>query len=94
MAIMLLTVPIFFPIAQQLGFDPVWFGVYVVVLSEIACVTPPVGLNCFVVKGASDGTVTLSEIFRGLVPFLFACAAMLALLLAFPGMVTVLSDRM
>ena len=79
---------------MKLGYDPVWFGVYVVVLSEIACVTPPVGLNCFVVKGASDGTVTLAEIFRGLVPFLFACVAMLGLLLAFPGMVTLLSSSM
>jgi C4-dicarboxylate transporter, DctM subunit len=93
-ALLAISLPITLPVMMDLGYDPVWFGVYVVVLSEIACVTPPVGLNCFVVKGASDGTVTLSEIFRGLVPFLFACAAMLALLLAFPGMVTVLSDRM
>jgi tripartite ATP-independent transporter DctM subunit len=93
-ALLAISLPITLPVMMDLGYDPVWFGVYVVVLSDIACVTPPVGLNCFVVKGASDGTVTLSEIFRGLVPFLFACAAMLALLLAFPGMVTVLSDRM
>jgi tripartite ATP-independent transporter DctM subunit len=93
-ALLAISLPITLPVMMQLGYDPVWFGVYVVVLSEIACVTPPVGLNCFVVKGASDGAVTLGEIFRGLVPFLFACAAMLGLLLAFPEMVTFLSSSM
>jgi tripartite ATP-independent transporter DctM subunit len=90
-ALLAISLPVTMPVMTQLGYDPVWFGIYVVVLSEIACVTPPVGLNCFVVKGASDGAVTLPEIFRGLVPFLIACVLMLALLLAFPGLVTVLS---
>jgi C4-dicarboxylate transporter, DctM subunit len=93
-ALLAISLPVTLPVMLQLGYDPVWFGVYVVVLSEIACVTPPVGLNCFVVKGAAGGTVTLGEIFRGIVPFLFACVAMLGLLLAFPGMVTILSDSM
>jgi C4-dicarboxylate transporter DctM subunit len=93
-ALLAISLPITHPVMMQLGYDPVWFGIYVVVLAEIACITPPVGLNCFVVKGASNGTVSLGDIFRGLTPFMFACILMLAILLTFPTVTTVLSSSM
>ncbi len=93
-ALLAISLPITHPVMMELGYDPIWFGIYVVVLSEIACITPPVGLNCFVVRGASDGLVELGDVFRGLAPFLVACALMLAVLLAFPGVVTFLPQTM
>jgi C4-dicarboxylate transporter, DctM subunit len=69
---------------MSLGFDPLWFGVYVIVLAEIGAITPPVGINCFVVKGAAGNLVTLEEIFGALTPFLVASFIMLAILLLFP----------
>jgi TRAP-type C4-dicarboxylate transport system permease large subunit len=67
-----------------LGFDPLWFGVYVIVLAEIGAITPPVGINCFVVKGAAVNLVTLEEIFGALTPFIIASFVMLAIMLLFP----------
>lgn len=93
-ALLAISLPITHPVMMQLGYDPIWFGIYVVVLAEIACVTPPVGLNCFVVKGAADGLVELSDIFGGLTPYLIACAIMLAILLLFPDLVTYLPKNM
>lgn len=93
-ALLAITLPITYPVMMQLGFDPIWFGVYVVVLAEIACVTPPIGLNCFVVKAAAGGLVELNDIFRGLLPYLVACVIMLGLLLAFPGLATYLPSTM
>jgi tripartite ATP-independent transporter DctM subunit len=93
-ALLAVTLPITHPVMMQLGFDPIWFGIYVVVLCEIACVTPPVGLNCFVVKGAAGSLVELGDIFRGLVPYLLASLVMLALLLAFPQIVLFMPQTM
>ncbi len=83
-SLLAISLPITYPVMTGLGFDPLWFGVYVVILAEIGAVTPPVGINCFVVKGAAGGLVTLEEIFAGLWPFLVACFGMLALMLMFP----------
>jgi TRAP-type C4-dicarboxylate transport system permease large subunit len=77
-----------------LGFDPIWFGIYVVVLAEIGAVTPPVGMNCFVVKGAAGDLVSLEKIFQGLWPFLGACVAMLLLLVWFPQIALFLPQSM
>ncbi|NWG02632.1 MAG: TRAP transporter large permease [Syntrophaceae bacterium] len=82
MAIVLLTVPIFYPVILKLGFDPIWFGVLVVRLTEIGLITPPVGLNVYIIKGISN--VPMGTIFRGIVPFLIADLCEVALLIAFP----------
>ena len=82
MAIVLLTVPIFFPLIVQLGFDPIWFGILVVRLTEMGLITPPVGLNVYIIKGISN--VPMSTIFRGIFPFLIADACEVALLMAVP----------
>lgn len=93
-SLLAISLPITHPVMIGLGFDPLWFGVYVIVLCEIGAVTPPVGINCFVVKGAAGELVTLEEIFSALWPFLIACAAMLALMVAFPEMVLYLPRLM
>jgi len=83
MAIVLLTVPIFFPLIIKLGFDPIWFGILVVRTTEMGLITPPVGLNVFVIKGVARD-VPIGTIFRGIFPFLFADVCQVALLITFP----------
>ncbi len=93
MAIILLTVPIFFPLIVQLGFDPIWFGILVVRVTEIGLLTPPVGLNVFVIKGVAPD-VPIGTIFRGIVPFLIADFIHVALLIAFPQITLFLPNMM
>jgi C4-dicarboxylate transporter, DctM subunit len=83
LSMLLLTVPIFFPLVTSLGYDPVWFGIVVVVVTEISLITPPVGLNVFVLKGVIPD-VSTGTIFRGVTPFWIADIFRLALLVAFP----------
>jgi C4-dicarboxylate transporter DctM subunit len=82
LSIVLLTLPFVFPIVLDLGFDPVWFGVLTVILLEMGVLTPPVGLNVFVVSGVTK--VPVGEIFSGLTPFIIVMALGLAVLVAFP----------
>lgn len=84
MALVVVTIPIFFPVVMQLGYDPIWFGVIIVLVSEMGVITPPVGVNVFVIKGIAPD-VPLYVIFRGIFPFLIALILMTALLVAFPG---------
>ena len=93
MSMLLLTVPIFFPLVTSLGFDPVWFGIVVVVVIEISLITPPVGLNVFILKGVV-GDVSTATIFRGVTPFWMMDIVRLILLLAFPAIVMYLPDQM
>nr|WP_217434016.1 TRAP transporter large permease [Leisingera sp. ANG59] len=85
MAIILIFVPLFAPVVVSQGFDLVWFGIIVIVVTEIALVTPPVGMNVFVLKAVLP-EVPVVKIFRGLVPFIIADVARLALLIAFPAL--------
>ncbi|MEZ5931968.1 MAG: TRAP transporter large permease [Alphaproteobacteria bacterium] len=93
-ALLAITLPITYPVMMKLGFDPIWFGVFVVLLVEIGAVTPPVGINCFVVQSASQGRVKLEDVFRGLVPFVLAGFAMLILLCLFPQIALYLPSTM
>jgi len=79
-----ITVPIFAPVVESLGFDLIWFGIIVVVISEIGMITPPVGINVYIMKGIA-GDVPLSTIFKGIFPFLLADVARLITLIAFPS---------
>jgi len=83
MAMVILTVPIFFPIIIGMGFDPIWFGVIVVISIEIALITPPVGLNVFIIKGIAND-VHMYTIFRGTIPFLLCNVLLLLVLVLFP----------
>jgi len=78
------TLPIVFPIIISLGYDPIWFGIITQKLSEIAVVTPPVGLNVYALKGVAGKGVSLEDIFKGIWPFVLCDLAVLILLLAFP----------
>jgi C4-dicarboxylate transporter, DctM subunit len=86
MALIMLTIPIIYPIVLQLNFDPVWFGVVIVLISQIAVVTPPVGVNVYVIKGIARD-VPITTIFRGTFPFLVAMVVLLGGVLAFPDLV-------
>lgn len=83
MAMVLLTVPIFFPVIKSLGFDPIWFGIIIVRVTEIGLITPPVGLNVFVLKGIIPD-VPISTIFKGIIPFFIADLCHIALLISVP----------
>ena len=93
LSMLLLTVPIFFPLVTSLGFDPVWFGIIVVVVTEISLITPPVGLNVFVLKGVV-GNVTTATIFRGVTPFWIVDILRLLILLLIPALVLYLPNTM
>ncbi len=82
-AIILVTVPVFLPVVVSMGYDSVWYGILMVVVVEIGLITPPVGLNIFVMR-AQLPDIALTTLFRGIAPFLVADAVLIALLLAFP----------
>lgn len=84
-AILILTVPVVLPIIKALGFDPMWFGIIVIVMAEVGMVTPPVGLNVFVVARATNRPA--SEIFHGVAPHVVAHLILVAVLVAFPALI-------
>ncbi|MFH2218916.1 MAG: TRAP transporter large permease [Pseudomonadota bacterium] len=83
LAMIMLTIPIFFPVVQALGFDPIWFGVVIVLITEMGVITPPVGVNVYVVYGVAKD-VPLEAIFRGVYPMLLALLACNIIILIFP----------
>ncbi len=85
MAMIFLTVPFIFPVVNALGFDPIWFGVLVVSVAEVGLITPPIGMNLFVLQGVVPGLGS-ATVMRGVVPFLVADLVRLALLIAFPAL--------
>ena len=89
MALIVLTIPIFFPLVMKLGFDPIWFGVIIVLVGEMGVITPPVGVNVFVIKGIAPD-VPLERIFKGIVPFLIALIIVTLILIVFPQIATFL----
>ncbi len=82
LALIILTIPIFYPVVTQLGFNPIWFGVVIVVITMMGIITPPVGMNSYVVSGVSK--IDLREVFSGIWVFLGALCVAAALLIAFP----------
>ena len=90
-AMMVLTVPIVLPIITSLGYDPIWFGIIMVLVLEMGLISPPVGLNVFVVKGVAPD-VPLGQIYRGILPFWLAMAVCVAILVAFPQIALFLPD--
>jgi tripartite ATP-independent transporter DctM subunit len=92
-AMMVLTVPIVLPIITSLGYDPIWFGIIMVLVLEMGLISPPVGLNVFVVKGVAPN-VPLSQVFQGILPFWLAMAICVAILIMFPQLALFLPDTM
>ncbi|MFT5363478.1 MAG: tripartite ATP-independent transporter DctM subunit [Dinoroseobacter sp.] len=93
LSMLVITIPIVFPVITGLGFDPIWFGVVVVIVIEMGMITPPVGLNVFVVRSVA-GDVPLTTIFRGVFPFLLAMILGLLLIIALPGIALFLPNTM
>jgi len=93
MAMTLLTIPIFFPLVMSLGFDPLWFGIIMVRVSEIGMITPPIGMNVYVIAGVAPD-VPLQTIFKGIIPFLISDVVHVSLLLLVPAVVLFLPSLM
>lgn len=83
---LLLTLPVVYPAVIALGYDPIWFGIVVVKMAEICLITPPIGLNCFVVNGVRPD-IPLTTVFRGIMPFFLADVVTVGLFLAFPEII-------
>jgi tripartite ATP-independent transporter DctM subunit len=97
LALVMLTIPIFFPVVTQLGYDPIWFGVIIVLVTQMGVITPPVGINVYVVYGVAEGVVgkiPLQSIFKGIVPFLLAVIAGTVLMMIFPDIILYLPNKM
>ncbi len=93
LSMILLTVPLFFPVIAGLGYSPIWFGVIIVIVVQIGLISPPVGMNIFVVKNLLPH-LSIGTVFRGVTPFTFALVALLAVIVAFPGLATWLPSFM
>ncbi len=93
MAMIILTVPIIFPVIMQLGFDPIWFGVIIVMTVELGLIHPPVGMNVFVIKSVVK-EVSFTTIFKGVIPFVITDIIRLVILIAFPMIALWLPNRM
>lgn len=91
LGMILITVPVFLPIVQGYGFDPIWFGVLVVVLVELGLITPPVGMNLFIIRAQAPG-ISMAAIYKGILPFLIAPVILMALLFAMPQIALWLPD--
>jgi tripartite ATP-independent transporter DctM subunit len=90
---MMLTLPIIFPAVVALGFDPIWFGIILVKMCEICLITPPVGLNCYIVRSVAPD-IPLEEVFRGILPFMAMDILTVALFIAVPQIITFLPNQM
>jgi tripartite ATP-independent transporter DctM subunit len=95
LAFVTLTVPIFFPVVMALGYDPIWFGIIIVMVTEMGVITPPVGINVYVVFGVARriiGEVPLESIFKGILPFLIAVIVGVIILMIFPEIILFLPN--
>jgi tripartite ATP-independent transporter DctM subunit len=91
LSLMVVTIPIIVPLVVEQGYDPIWFGILMIVLIEMALITPPVGLNLYVVQGARKSG-KMSEVMLGAIPYVIAMLAMVAALIAFPQIALMLPD--
>lgn len=97
LALVMLTIPIFYPVILELGYDPIWFGVIIVLVTQMGVITPPVGINVYVVYGISKsavGGIPLESIFKGIVPFLIAIIVGIVLMTIFPQIILYLPNLM
>jgi tripartite ATP-independent transporter DctM subunit len=94
MSMLVATVPITYPIVTALGVNPIWFGIFIILMCELALITPPVGMNLFVVQGVRPDKGGISEVIRGALPYVLIMIAFTLLLMAFPSIVTWLPGKM
>ena len=94
LSMMVATIPLSFPVASSLGVDPIWFGIFIVIMCELGLITPPVGMNLFVVQGIRPDRGGLEDVIRGALPYAAMMILFTLLLIAFPAIVTWLPSRM
>jgi len=97
LALVMLTIPIFYPVVLDLGYDPVWFGIIIVLVTQMGVITPPVGINVYVVYGVSRSVVggrPLERIFKGIMPFLIAVIISTIIMVIFPEIILFLPNIM
>ncbi|MCP4630738.1 MAG: TRAP transporter large permease subunit, partial [bacterium] len=98
LALVMLTVPIFFPLVLDLGYDPIWFGIIIVMVTEMGVITPPVGINVYVVYGVARGlpgaSINLESIFKGIAPFMLAVLIGIIILAFLPQIILFLPNLM
>lgn len=94
LSIIFLTLPVLWPLIQAMGFDPIWFGVLLIVLIEIAQITPPVGMNLYVLQGIAGGNTSLSDVVKGNIPYFFLYLFIALLIIVFPQLVHWLPSQM
>ena len=90
LALVMLTIPIFYPVIVELGFHPIWFGVMVVIITQMGVITPPVGVNVYVVSGI-ERDIPLQSIFKGALPFLLMLVLAAVILVFLPGLTLLFS---
>lgn len=93
LAMILLTIPVFFPLITGLGFDPIWFGILIVMVVEISLITPPIGMNIFVIRSVARD-IPVTTIYRGIVPFVIVDIIRLAIIVFLPAVVLFLPSQM
>ena len=93
LSMMLTTVPVVFPIVVAMGYDPVWFGILVIVLMEAALITPPIGVNLYVVQGIRKRGGRFNDVAKGALPFVLMMIVMVVLLIAFPEIALYLPQK-
>jgi len=93
LSIMLLTVPIYFPVIKAFGYNEIWFGAIMLLNMEMATISPPFGLNLFVMKGVAPGGTTMGQVYAASIPFLLLDLVVMALLLAFPELILWIPER-
>jgi TRAP-type C4-dicarboxylate transport system permease large subunit len=94
MSMLVATVPITFPIVTALGVDPIWYGIFIILMCELALITPPVGMNLFVVHGIRPDKGGIDEVIWGTVPYAVIMILFTLLLMAYPALATWLPQRM
>ena len=93
-SMLIITLPAVMPVAEAIGFHPIWFGIIVITMLEVGVITPPVGMNVYTVKAVAGSSVTTGEIFSGVSFFLMLQAIVLTIIIAFPIVVTYLPSLM
>ena len=93
-SMLIITLPAVMPVAEAIGYNPIWFGIIVITMLEVGVITPPVGMNAYTVKAVAGDSVSTGEIFSGISFFLFLQACVLAIIIMFPSIVTYLPNLM
>ena len=91
---MVATIPLTYPIVTAVGVDPIWFGIFIIIMCELGLITPPVGMNLFVVQGIRPDEGSVGDVIRGAFPYAIIMILFTFLLMAFPQIVTFLPENM